>query len=165
MEINFLILGAAALVPLVMGFIWYGPMMFQNAWMKQLGFTEESLKGGNMGLIFFLCFVFSFMMAFFLQFIVIHQYGAMSSMIESGATELTGTALADYNDFMAKYGENYRTFKHGVLHGVMAGVLMILPVLATQAMFERKSAKYVMINVGYWVVTFALMGGIICQWA
>lgn len=165
MEINFLILAAAALVPLVMGFIWYGPLLFQKAWMKQLGFTEESLKGGNMGLIFFLCFVFSFLMAFFLQFIVIHQLGAMSSMIEPGAMELTGASLADYNDFMAKYGENYRTFKHGALHGTMAGLFLILPVLATQAMFERKSVKYVLINAGYWVVTFALMGGVICQWA
>lgn len=164
MEINFLILALAALVPLVMGFLWYGPLLFQNAWMKQLGFTEESLKGGNMAVIFLLSYVFSFMMAFFLQFIVIHQLGAMSSMIESGATELTGAALTDYNDFMAKYGSNYRTFKHGVLHGVMAGLFLILPVLATQAMFERKTVKYVLINAGYWVVTLALMGGIICQW-
>ncbi len=148
-----------------MGFIWYGPLLFQKAWMKQLGFTEESLKGGNMGVIFLLCFIFSFMMAFFLQFIIIHQLGTLSSMMESGATELTGTALADYNDFMAKYGSNYRTFKHGALHGTMAGLLLILPILATQAMFERKSVKYVLINAGYWVVTLALMGGIICQWA
>ena len=85
-------------------------------------------------------------------------------MIESGATELTGAALSDYNDFMAKYGSNYRTFKHGALHGTMAGLFLILPVLATQAMFERKTVKYVLINTGYWVVTFALMGGVICQW-
>lgn len=164
MEINFLILALAALAPLVMGFIWYGPMLFQKAWMKQMGFTEESLKGGNMGLIFFLSYVFSFMIAFFLQFIVIHQLGTLSSMMEAGATELTGEALANYESFMAKYGNNYRTFKHGALHGVITGLFMILPILATQAMFERKSVKYVAINVGYWVVTLAIMGGIICQW-
>lgn len=161
---NFLILALAALMPLVMGFIWYGPLLFQKAWMKQMGFTEESMKGANMGLIFLLCYIFSFMLAFFVQFIVIHQTGAFSSMLESGATELTGTSLTDFEAFMAKYGNNYRTFKHGVLHGVIAGVAMILPVLATQAMFERKSAKYVAINAGYWIVTIALMGGIICQW-
>jgi len=164
MEINFLILALAALVPLVMGFIWYGPMLFQNAWMKQLGFTEESLKGGNMAVIFILSYVFSFLMAFFIQFIVIHQNGVLSTLMESGATELQGDALAYYEDFMAKYGNNYRTFKHGALHGTMAGILLILPILATQAMFERKTVKYVAINAGYWIVTLALMGGIICQW-
>lgn len=165
METNLLVFALAALVPLVMGFIWYGPLLFQNAWMKQLGFTKESLKGGNMLLIFILSYVFSFMIAFFLQFLVIHQTGVFSSILESGATELTGDDLTYFNDFMAKYGGNYRTFKHGVLHGVITGLFMLLPVLATQAMFERKSAKYVLINVGYWVVTFAIMGGIICQWA
>lgn len=161
---NFLILALAALVPLVMGFIWYGPMLFQKAWMKQMGFTEESMKGSNMGLIFLLCFVFSFILAFFLQFIVIHQTGAYSSMLESGATELTGASLADFEAFMAKYGSNYRTFKHGLLHGVLAGIGLVLPVLATQAMFEKKTVKYVAINAGYWIVTIGLMGGIICQW-
>jgi hypothetical protein len=31
-------------------------------------------------------------------------------------------------------------------------------------MFEKKSVKYVAINAGYWIVTLAIMGGIICQW-
>lgn len=65
---------------------------------------------------------------------------------------------------MANYGENYRTFKHGALHGAMTGIFIALPILATQAMFERKSLKYVLINAGYWIITLALMGGIVCQW-
>ena len=164
MEMNFLILALAALVPLVMGFIWYGPLLFQNAWMKQLGFTEESLKGGNMLLIFFLSYVFSFLIALILQTVVIHQTGIYSTLMPSGASELTGQALTDYNNLMATYGEAYRTFKHGVLHGSLAGVFLILPVLANQAMYGRKTVKYVLINAGYWIVTIALMGGIICQW-
>lgn len=164
MEMNFLILALAALVPLVMGFLWYGPMLFQNAWMKQMGFTEESLKGGNMGLIFFLSYVFSFMIAVFMQFVVIHQFGVQSVLIESGATELQGDAAVYFQDFMSKYGTNYRTFKHGLLHGMMTGILLVLPILGTQAMFERKSTKYIMINVGYWAICLGLMGGIICQW-
>ena len=164
METNFLFIALAALVPLVMGFIWYGPLLFQNAWMKQLGFTEESLKGGNMLLIFVLSYVFSFMVAFFLQFLTVHQLGAFSSMMESGASELAGDAIADYQGFVERYGQNYRSFKHGLLHGAVAGVFLVLPVLATQAMFERKTWKYVLINAGYWIITLGLMGGIVCQW-
>ena len=164
METNFLFLALAALVPLVMGFLWYGPLLFQKAWMKQLGFTEESLKGGNMALIFILSYVFSFLLAFFLQFITIHQTGAYASMIESGSMELTGEALEHFKEYLDAYGSNYRTFKHGALHGAMTGIFIVLPVLATQAMFERKSVKYVAINAGYWILTIALMGGIVCQW-
>lgn len=164
METNYLYLALAALVPMVMGFIWYGPL-FGKAWMKQMGFTEESLKGGNMVLIFILSYVFSFMLAFFLQFLVVHQLGAFSSMMGSGATELTSEAAADYQGFLAKYGANYRSFKHGLLHGALTGVFLILPVLATQAMFERKTFKYIAINAGYWIICLGIMGGIVCQWA
>ena len=165
METNFLFIALAALVPMIIGFLWYGPMLFQNAWMKQLGFTEESLKGGNMAVIFIVSYVLSFMVAFFLQFITVHQLGAYSAMMDSGATELTGDALATYQDFIAKYGTNYQSFKHGFLHGALTGVFLILPVLAIQAMFERRSWKYILINACYWILTLGIMGGIVCQWA
>ncbi len=164
MEINILTLVLAALIPLIIGFIWFGPFLFLNAWMKQLKFTQESLKGGNVVLIFSLSYVFSFFIAFFLQYIVIHQTGTYSSLLTSGNTELSGDVLTFFNDFMAKYGTNYRTFKHGALHGALTGVFFILPILATQAMYERKTVKYVAINAGYWIVTLTIMGGIICQW-
>ena len=131
---------------------------------EKLGLKKDSLKKRNTILIFTLSYVFSFLIAFFLQFIVIHQTGFYASMLDSGATELSGDTLAYYTDFMAKYGANYRTFKHGALHGVLAGLFLVLPILASQSIFERKSVKYVAINAGYCVVTMALMGGIICQW-
>ncbi len=166
MEFNFLTTALAALMPLVMGFIWYGPILFQKAWMKEMGFTEESLKGGNIALIFVLSYVLSFLMAFILQTLVIHQFGAQSVLMgEPGFVEGTGEAFTYFQNFMAQYGDRFRTFGHGALHGTMIGLLIVLPVMGTNAMFERKSFKYVMINAGYWTVTLALMGGILCQTA
>lgn len=166
MELNYKMLAIAALVPLVMGFLWYGPMLFKNAWMKEMGFTEESLKGGNMALIFGLSYVFSFFAATFLQTVVIHQFAVQSVLLgEPGFTEGTGEAYTYLQDFMNTYGDRFRTFKHGALHGAMTGLFLVLPVMGTNALFERKSLKYVAINVGYWTVTLALMGGILCQYA
>lgn len=164
MEMNMYIFFLAALVPLVIGFVWYGPL-FGNAWMKEMGFTKESLAGQNMILTFVLSYVFSVLVAFFLNFLVIHQGGVFSTLLESGSSELQGETLVYFEDFMAKYGNNYRTFKHGALHGTMAGIVFVLPILSIIAMFERKGVKYVAINAGYWVVTLAIMGGIICKWA
>jgi hypothetical protein len=163
MEINVIILFIAALVPMIIGFVWYGPL-FGNAWMKEMNFTKESLKGQNMIKVFILSYIFSLLVAFFLQFIVIHQGGVFSTLLESGSTELQVDVLVYFEDFMAKYGDNYRTFKHGALHGAMSGLFFVLPILSIIAMFERKSAKYVAINAGYWVVTLAIIGGIICEW-
>jgi hypothetical protein len=165
MDFNFLTIAVAALMPLVMGFIWYGPMLFQNAWMKEVGFTKESMEGGNMALIFGLCYVLSFLMAFILQTFVIHQFGVSSTLMKSGESALSGVDLAYFNDFMVTYGDRFRTFGHGALHGTMIGLLIALPIMGTNAMFEKKSFKYVMINAGYWTVTLALMGGILCQTA
>jgi hypothetical protein len=71
----------------------------------------------------------------------------------------------DYKFMFDKYGHNFRTFKHGAFHGILSAVFFALPVLGIQAMFERRSGKYIFIHLGYWVITFVLMGGIICQWA
>ena len=64
---------------------------------------------------------------------------------------------------MEKYGSNFRTFKHGVLHGVIGAITIALPVIGINALFERRSFKYVLISGGYWIVTFMIMGGIICM--
>jgi hypothetical protein len=47
----------AALSTFLIGGLWYSPAVFGKAWMKENGFTEESMKGGNMAKIFGLAFV------------------------------------------------------------------------------------------------------------
>jgi Protein of unknown function (DUF1761) len=66
---------------------------------------------------------------------------------------------------MAAYGNEFRSFKHGALHGTIAGFMVALPIIGTGAMFEKKGFKYIAINAGYWIVTMALMGGVICAFA
>ncbi len=166
MQPNFLIILVAALVPMVMGFIWYNPKVLGTAWMQAAGMTEEKMKGANMPLVFGLSFVFSFVLAFAVQFMVIHQWGVFSALATDGTVSDPTSELGMYfADFMSKYGQNFRTFKHGVLHGTIGGLFIALPIMATNALFERRSFKYVAINVGYWTITMALMGGIICQFS
>lgn len=159
MEMNFIAMIAAALVTLPIGFIWYHPKVFGTIWMRESGMTEEKAKGANMIKVFGLVIVFSFLMSFMLVQIVIHQVGAV---------QLTGgdptKALPSFHAFMADYAHNFRTFKHGALHGTLTGLFLVLPVIAINSLFERKSAKYVMINAGYFIVSLAVMGGIICAW-
>ena len=163
MEMNFYVFFLAALVPLVLGFIWYGPL-FGNAWMNEMGFTKESLEGQNMALTFILSYVFSVFIALFLLPATIHQMGVYSTLIdEPGFAEGIGETFTYFQDFLANYGDRFRTFKHGALHGVLTGLFLALPIIGIIAMFERKSFKYVAINAGYWIVTLAIMGGIVCQ--
>ena len=159
MEFNILAILVAAISALVVGFVWYNPKVFGNAWMKAAGLSEEQLKGGNMAKIFALALLFAILLAFSLQGMTIHQMGAFSMV--GGDVE---NALPSYQAFMDDYGDAFRTFKHGALHGVLAGIFIALPLIGTNALFERKGAKYIFINSGYWVVTFGIMGAIICGW-
>lgn len=159
MKINFLALFIAALSTLPIGFIWYNPKVFGTIWMKESGVTEEKMKGANMPLIFMMSVFFAFLIAISLQFITIHQSGAISMV--GGDIE---NAKPSFAAFMADYGTAFRTFKHGMLHGLITGLFIAFPIIGTNALYERKSWKYIFINTGYWTLSFMVMGGIICFW-
>ena len=163
MNVNFVAILIASLIPLIVGFIWYNPKTFGNAWMKAADMTEDKMKAANMAAIFGLTFLFSFFLAFAVQFMVIHQWGVFSALAnEPGVNDPNSEIGIFIKDFMDKYGNNFRTFKHGALHGTISGFTIALPIIGINALYERKGFKYIALNVGFWMVCLALMGGIIC---
>jgi hypothetical protein len=167
MSLNWLyVIGAGILVPLLVGMIWYNPKVFGNAWMASTGMTEEKSKGANMPLIFGLTALFGVMFASTMVFMVIHQAHINSilqkELMDASTKDATTTVV---NDFMSKYGTNFRTFKHGAFHGVISAIFFVLPIVAITSMFERRGFKFIAITTGYWMVVMALIGGIICGFA
>lgn len=157
MEFNFLAILVAAVIPIVLGFIWYNPKVFGIAWMRAAEMTEVKMKGGNMAVIFGVSLLLSVMLAFFTNFLVIHEfgvYGLTEGNLEGATTQA----------FLEEFQGVWRTFKHGALHGAMAGVMLALPIIGINALFERKSGKYILINAGYWIVCLTIMGSIISGW-
>ena len=159
MEMNYLAILVAAFSALVVGFVWYNPKVFGTAWMKAADMTEDKMKGANMGKIFILAFIFALLLAMIMMPLTIHQFGALGMV---GAEP--ENALPSYAAFMADYGMAHRSFGHGALHGFMFGLFAALPIIGTNALFERKGAKYILINAGYWIVTLTVMGSIVCGW-
>lgn len=164
MEVNFLAVLVATLIPTLTGFIWYNPKVFGNAWMEAAGVTEEKIKNANMFVIMGVSLLLSFMLAFFSQNLTIHQFAIFSLLENQPGMHENPITNSDFLSMMEKYGTNFRTFKHGLLHGTVASLFFILPVLGTNAMFERRGFKYILINVGYWTLTLALMCGVLCGW-
>ena len=164
MQFNFLVIFLASLVPMIIGFIYYHPSVMGKMWMDVNGFKEEDMKQGNMSVIFIASFILSFLLAFSIQFIVIHQYHLGSILMNHPEFQNPSTDLGKwFAEFMTTYGREFRTFKHGALHGFMTGLFMIFPTIGTTALYERRSFKYVMITSGFWIVCFTIMGGIICM--
>ncbi len=166
---NFLIVLAAALVPMVIGFIWYHPKTFGTAWMKAASLTEADLTKGKMGVIFILCYVFSILIGLVLYGIVVHQAAVFSLFMHfpefpDQMANGSGEYFDQFTALMTQFDGAFRTFGHGAMHGGMASIFFALPVLGINALFERRGGKYIFIHAGYWFVTLMLMGGIICQW-
>ena len=158
MPINLIACLVAAFSTFLVGFVWYNPKVFGTIWMNETGMTEEKAQKSNMIKIFGLTLVFSLLISFMVvPMMVIHQIGAVQLV---GGDE-TNVSLIE---FLKDKGDAFRTFKHGALHGFMAGVSFVLPVIAINSLFEQKSWRYILVTAGYWIVSLSIMGAIICGW-
>jgi hypothetical protein len=165
MELNWFVILGAGFIPLIIGSVWYSPALFASAWMKEAGLIQEDLKKSNLIKVFGLTLIFGMMLAVALTSIVIHQMGAMASLSLPEFYQEGSEVSLYFKDYLAKYGQNFRSFKHGALHGTITGIFIFLPIIGVNALFERKSWKYILINVGFWTLCSIFMGGIICAFA
>ncbi len=101
--------------------------------MNSLGLTEADMKAGNMAVIMGISLFMSFIMSMWLL-------GNVDGPGQEG---------------------RYDSFQHGALHGLIIGLMVAMPVLVTNGLFERKNLKNLAINTGYWVLTLTLMGGVL----
>ena len=168
MQINWLVQLVAALVPMLIGFIWYNPKVFGTVWMKAAGMTDEKVKGGNMLVIFGVSFVMAFL--FGLTYKILADHGTMfaaffRSVQEHGmgidATTPFGMELKGHID---TYVARYHSWTHGLAHAMVISISLLLPVIVTNALFERKSFSYILVNWGYWTVTMAVAFMVVAQW-
>ncbi len=64
-SVNIWAVALAALVYLVIGSLWYSPLLLGNAWMKLKGFTEEDFKSAKpIWVIMLSTYLFAFLAAF-----------------------------------------------------------------------------------------------------
>lgn len=166
LEFNWPAILASGLIPLLVGGIYYNPKVLGNAWMKASGLDEARLKGANMTKIFGFTLLLGLLLSVFFMPVVLHAIHVFSLVSpEGGGQAVPGTPeVQDALAFLEKYGDNFRTFKHGAFHGIIAALFCVWPVLGIVALFERKGWKYTAIHLGYWVITFALMGGVVCAY-
>lgn len=143
-QFNFFPIIVSSLVSIIVGFFWFHPKIFGTIWMKEAGIYEKRKAGINPLSNYLLSLLFCVLINSYLYFTV--TIGG----IGAGAFE-TSSLLA---------------FKHGLFHGIILGAFVISPALATNAIFEHKSPKYILVLAGYWTLNSGIMGGILnscCQ--
>ncbi len=155
----------AAAVPVVIGAIWYNPYLLGRLWGGDVGLSKQKLSAGMLTVTVVLTYIGGYYIARTLGGIVIHQHGLHSML--AGEPDLQNKSSELYKTvegLMDKYGHNYRTFKHGAFHGVFTGAYLVLPVLLTIGLMERKKVTWILIHAAFWALCLSVMGGIVCAY-
>ena len=133
-SINYLAVIAAALGAFIFGVLWYSTPFFGKIWQKELGFSDEYLKQGNMGLIFGSSFVLMFLMSFGLALIF---------------------NLIGY--------ENLCWLK-GLLWGLLFGALFSGTSVGINYLYQRRSFRLWAIDAFYQIIMAGIMGIVLASW-
>lgn len=121
---------AAALLTFAIGGLWYSPLLFAKAWMRETGLTEERTRQAPMARVFGFSALAALVMAF---------------------------NLAAFIGPKASLG-------FGLFAGAAAGIGWVAMSLGVIYLFEQRSLKLWLIDAGYQVVAYTLMGGLIGVW-
>jgi len=143
-EYNFLAIAVAALIPMILGALYYGPL-FGKQWASSTGKTMKELEPDNMALTYGLALLVAFILAF-----------AIKTNIE--------LTHKDVNDAGELFFGSFHSFKHGALHGAMIAALTVVPVLISFSLFHKMSGKNILLNVIFWILAMSLMGGVVDAW-
>ena len=130
LHFNVLAIVTAALTTFAVGGLWYSPILFATAWMRESGLSEEQARQAPMGRIFGLSALAALVMA---------------------------TNLAAFLGAKA-------TLSFGLAAGAATGVGWVSMSLGVTYLFEERSLKLWLIDSGYHVVAYTLMGGILGAW-
>src|SRR5437016_6328397 len=80
-SINYLSVLLAAVASMVVGFVWYGPMLFGSRWMKLMGLTKADMDAAKkqMGVMYGKSFIAALVTAYVLAYILALT-GSMNTM-------------------------------------------------------------------------------------
>lgn len=135
--INFLAVFVAAIASMVLGFLWYSPILFAGPWMRLMGVDpNDKAKLAEM------------------------QKGAAKLYgLSFVASVVSAIALAKFIDITSVV-----TILYGMKVGFAVWLGFVATVQLTGALFSKQPAKLFLINTGYQLVCYLAMGAILAKW-
>lgn len=134
-DVNYLAVLLAAVASMVIGFIWYSQMVLGKPWMKEKGFSAESLKKAQkeMGKWYAVSFVAALITAYVLSHVIV----------------------------MSENYFRYPSLQTGLTSAVWMWIGFIMPVQLTATIFGDKNFKLFGIDTGYQLVSILAMGAVL----
>ena len=143
-NINFLAIIVAGLMPSVIGALYYGPL-FGKVWLNSMNKTKEEMEPSNPAIAYGGSMLLSMLLAMSLNFTI-------------------GLVHKNVNSAGELFIDSHFSFGHGALHGAMIALMTITPIIVSLGIFHKFNWKTNLLNVGFWVITLAVMGGILDVW-
>jgi hypothetical protein len=131
-DVNYIAVLLAAVASMVVGFVWYGPVLGKQ-WMKERGMTPEKMKeaGRDMGKMYGISFVLAIVTAFVLSHVM----------------------------FLSEYFFQYPSLQTGLTTAFWMWAGFVMPVQATATIFsDKKNWKLFGMDTGYQLVSLLVMG-------
>lgn len=135
-EVNYLAVLVATLFMMVIGGLWYSPVLFGNAWMKEVGLSKKDMEGPKAKKRMMMSWVFGFL-SWLVEVYVLALAIEMAQVLNAQEGALVGFWV--WLGFMATVG--------------LGSVL-----------WEMKSMKYFLINQGFNLVAMVVAGAILGAW-
>ena len=128
---------------MVLGALWFSPVVFGKMWMKLMNISPEEMSGGKkgMGKKYFAGFVSHVVMAYVMFWIV----GASAVFMNSIGQEMGNVAL-------------------GAVTGFWIWIGFVATVSLGSVLWEKRPLKLYLLNNAYNLVSFVMMGVIVAIW-
>ncbi len=126
----------AAIIPMVIGMVWYSPALFATKFMALVGKTHEELTKGGVGKAYALSFVSALVMSYVLAHV--EMYG-------SAATGSSGVAS-------------------GLSAGFWSWLGFVATTGSSTVLFEKRPSGLYLMNMGYYLACLLLMGLLLAMW-
>lgn len=133
-NVNYLAVVVAALIYYAGGALWYSPLLFGKSWMVVVGLTEEKIKA--------------------------QQKDAWKSYL----TALIGALIISYGIARLEMYMNVDSFSGGLQTGFWTWLCFVVTTAATNNVFAGRPFKLLLIDAGYHLYGFLVMGVIIAVW-
>jgi hypothetical protein len=136
-SLNWLAVLVAGISTMIVGFVWYSPLLFAKAWMREMGYDpDDKAKTQEM---------------------------QKSAGPAYGASFVAGL-LSAFTLALILHGLQAKDLHVGLMLGFHVWLGFVATVQLTGALFARQSMKLFAINTGYQLVCYLLMGAILSLW-
>lgn len=133
-SLNYLAILVSGVLYMIVGALWYSSMLFAKPWMKLVGLTEEKL--------------------------MMDKNAMMKTYFFSFLSSLVTAFVLDY--FLTILGVSDPV--EGAWFGFLAWLGFVTPVVLADVLYTKKPIKLYLINIGYPLVYFVLMGILLAIW-